>query len=344
MAISTTKPLTAAVLLTAAVAILPRLEAAPCAAGFTSRTVSLAGTLASGQHLGVPRFAPGIGRLLVPLPPSGDLALIDPAGGATVTIPGLSLATRTAGLGCVDAAGGRLHAIDAGANALVVLDPDEKRILAVKPLAGDSSCLLDLQAGGQIWVTQPQREQFEIFSAGSADLPSPVHLTFLPVPGGPGDAVEDAERHHVLVRLVQEPAVVEFDERSRLPLGRWELGCKGGTALALDATRQRVFAACGETGIAILDAAHPGTAPGHIAAAASELAIAGDHLYALDSTRGTLAIYRLTTIDRPALCSRRRVPHANSLASDGKGLVWIGDARRLQLLAAAAAAQAGSGR
>ena len=98
------------------------------------------------------------------------------------------------GVTSVDVGEGWLFATDRTARVLAVVDPRTRRIAARVSLAGAPDYVRYVAATRELWVTQPAQERIEMFALSSERPPTPKHLAFLPVPGGPESLAIDGKR------------------------------------------------------------------------------------------------------------------------------------------------------
>jgi len=207
-------------------------------------------------------FAPGLHRVLVPAGRTGRLDLIDPESRKLEEIGGFAASAAGAGghgAGTTSVDEGRtwLFAIDRTALRLSVVDPRKKTIVAGAPLAGSPDYVRYVAATNEVWVTEPDKEQIEIFSLSSAEPPVPAHRAVLTVSGGLESLVVDAGRERAYSNLWKS-STVAIDLATHRVVATWPNGCEGSRGLALDAARGLLFVGCAEGGADVLDLAHGG--------------------------------------------------------------------------------------
>lgn len=141
----------------------------------------------------------------------------------------------------------------------------------------------------------------------------------LALPGRPESAAGDG-RGHVFVNIEDRDSVAAFDARTLSLTAVWPVsGCEGPSGLAYDASRQRLFPACGNKVMAALDATTGrvlGTAP--IGAGVDFAAYDPGARLAFASCReGVLSAVTLDAAGRPVLAqSVPTQPGARTMALD----------------------------
>lgn len=200
------------------------------------------------------RFSPALGRVLVPAGRSGRLDLVDPESGAFDDVPGFSEQPTYSGghddgVTSADAAHGVIFATDRTTRRLAVIDPASRVIERSVPLAGHPDYVRFVEASalppaGEVWVTEPDDDQIEIFTVG-ADGRHPAHDAVVPVPGGPESLVIDTKRSRAYTHLWRGMTVA-IDLQSHAVVERWENGCESSRGIALDAEHGFLIAACAE--------------------------------------------------------------------------------------------------
>ena len=115
------------------------------------------------------RFAPALGKLLVPAGRSGKLDLLDPATRAIQPIAGFSVEPTFTrghdfGVTSADVAGKWLLATDRSSRKLALVDLAAGALVASAPLAAGPDYVRHVAPTGEVWVTEPDADQIEIFS------------------------------------------------------------------------------------------------------------------------------------------------------------------------------------
>ena len=214
------------------------------------------------------QLSPATGLVLVPGGRSGKLFLIDPKTRAVSEIGGFSptggkfAGGHGEGITSVAEGGGRLYVTDRTSLSLLVVDPATKSIVGRTKLAASPDYVRWVAPRGEIWVTEPDKDQIEVFTASDPGG-APVHAALIPVPGGPESLVVDAARGRAYAHLWKGKTVA-LDVAARKIAETWDNRCEGSRGIALDESKHFVFAACSEGRVVTLDAAHGGRIAGDV--------------------------------------------------------------------------------
>lgn len=281
-------------------------------------------------------FAPGLKKVLVPGGRTGKLFLVDPKTKKISSVGGFSESKdyqggHGEGVTTADEGRGLLFGADRGAVAVVAVDPKSKRTLARAKLGGAPDYVRYVAATGEVWVSEPDSERIEIFSADGLK-----HLGSIAVAGGPESLVIDDARRRAYTHTWKDESVsIDLDKRSIA--ARWRNGCAGSRGIALDEKRGFLFVGCDEGKAVVLDAARGGKVLSTLSAGDGVDVIAYDpalgHLYLPGSKSATLAVLRVA--DGGALTLLSTLPTAKGAhcaAADGSGGVWACDPERGRLL------------
>lgn len=243
------------------------------------------------------RFSPRLG-VLVPAGRSGNLDVIDPKTRAVRALGGFSQQADYSGghddsVTSVDDTGDALAATDRTARTVVVLAPDTGAVIATAKLAAGPDYVRWVAPTGELWITEPDAEQIEIFKLADGKLAT-TKADRIAVKGGPESLVIDPQRKRAFTHL-WEGSTVAIDLAKRTIVATWTNHCKGSRGIALDAARGQLFVGCAEGGVTVLDVDHDGALLGQAAPAGlGHLDIIDysptlHHVY-LSSTAGTIAI------------------------------------------------------
>src|SRR5258705_2822568 len=152
------------------------------------------------------RYSPSLQRVLVPAGRTGSLDLIDPATCTVTTISGFGATGSFAGghgdgTTSVDEGAGFLFAIDRTSKKVDVVDPVKRSIVSSATLAGDPDYVRFVAATNELWVTEPDAEQVEVFRLPAGTAPTPEHVAVIAVKGGPESLVIDGKRGRAYTHL-----------------------------------------------------------------------------------------------------------------------------------------------
>jgi hypothetical protein len=287
------------------------------------------------------RFSHRLNRVLVPAGRTGNLALVDPSTGKVEVIAGFGKKESFAGghgdgTTSVDEGDGLLFAIDRTSKAVVVVDPGARTILSSARLAGNPDYVRFVASKKELWVTEPNSEQIEIFALGDARTAPPQHVAVISVPGGPESLVIDEKRQRAYTHL-WENATWAIDVDTRTVAARWTNACKGSRGIALDEARGFLFIGCEEGRAIVLDVAHDGrelsSAPTGDGVDIIDYDAEHGRLYVPGATSATLTILSVSSTGALAQIATRPVAKGSHCAtSDGRGHVFVGDPRSGRLL------------
>lgn len=212
--------------------------------------------------------SPATGEVLAPGGRSGKLFVVDPKARAVSAIGGFSPTSgkfqggHGEGITSVTEGDDRLYVTDRTSVSLVVVDPAAKSIAARTKLAASPDYVRWVAPRREIWVTEPDKDQIEVFTA-SGSGGAPAHAALIPVPGGPESLVVDAARGRAYTHLWKGKTVA-IELAGRRVAETWDNHCEGSRGIALDETKGWVFAACSDGRLVTLDAAHGGRIVGDL--------------------------------------------------------------------------------
>jgi DNA-binding beta-propeller fold protein YncE len=205
------------------------------------------------------RFSPTYG-VLVPGGRSGRLDLVDPGSLAVTAIDSFSkeplyLGGHDQGATSVDVGGGFFFVIDRTTQKLAVVDVARKQVLATAPLSASPDYVRYVPQTNEVWVTEPDASQLEVFSLAGAQ---PMHAVAIPTPGGPESLVIDTMRDRAYAHL-WAGSTISIDVHARAVVEQWSNGCSASRGIALDEARGLLFSGCAEGRATAADVTHGGT-------------------------------------------------------------------------------------
>lgn len=286
-------------------------------------------------------FAPSLRRVLAPGGRTGNLALVDPDSQTMTAIGGFSMEPKYVeghGVGVTSADEGRglLFVTDRTARRLDVVEPKGGGIVSAAALAGVPDYVRYVAPTGEVWVTEPGSKRVEIFTIPAGSNPTPLHVAFIEVPGGPESLVIDATRRRAYTHLWKD-TTISIDLDKRAIVARWKNGCSDSRGIALDEKRGLLFVGCDEGKAAALDVEHSGKQVGtavtgkgvDVIAYSSSLA----HLYVPGEDSKTLTVLGVgPTGVLTALATAPTATGAHCVAADDRRNIYICDPGRGQLL------------
>lgn len=297
----------------------------------------------------LPDGRPGIGfddlqlsttyGVLAPGGRSGNLDLVDPVSRAVTAIGGFSeepihFAGHDQGATAVAEGAGLLFVTDRTTHRLYAADPTTKQIVASAPLATSPDYVRYVPQTDELWVTEPDAEQVEVFALNGSQ---PTHAAVIQTLGGPESMVIDRMRDRAYTHL-WGGGTIAIDVHTRQIVGQWSNGCGGSRGIALDQARGFVFAGCAEGRGTVADATNGGALIGTIDVPAMgvdviDYAPALGHLYLPGQSNGTMAIAGVSpTGELSLLGTVATVGGAHCVVADEVGNAYVCDPDNGELL------------
>lgn len=285
-------------------------------------------------------FAPSLHKVLAPAGGSGKLDLVDPATRAVTSIGGFSAASAPYGGGhgegttSADEGPGVVFAIDRTTKTLAVVDAKTLEVTSRASLAADPDYVRWVAPTSEVWVTEPDAEQIEVFAWRAGTPPSPSRV--VRVAGGPESLVVDAERKVAFTHL-WKGTTVAIDLATHAIRATMPNGCEGSRGIALDRQRDLLFVGCAEGKAVAIDPWHGGAVVGtaEVGAGVDVIAYAPSlhHLYVPGSKTATMAIISVAPDGKLTVVAT--VPTragAHCVAADDARQAWVCDPRAGRLL------------
>lgn len=315
---------------------------------------ALAGTAPAAAPVALPGVAPHAGfddmgyvpelnRVVVPGGDTGALYLIAPADNAVTRLAQAAPAGPPKGrhdAGTTSAAyvDGYFVASDHPAQALSIVDAKTGKVAAHVPLAAGSDYVRYFAPVHQLWVTEPDAQQIQVFTvhASSGKLRIAPAGT-ISVPGGPEALVLDARRDRAYTNLWKQETLA-IDVKTRKVVAHWRDGCEGPRGLALAPRHDLLFVGCSEGKATALDLAHGGKVVASAATGAGVDIIAWNpalqHLYVPGARSATLTILALAPGPRlRSVTTVATAKGAHCVATDGKRKAYVCDPAHGRVLA-----------
>jgi hypothetical protein len=286
-------------------------------------------------------FSPFLKKMLVPGGRMGDLFLVTPKTHDVSEIGGFSVHLQyygghRDGVTSADSNKRFLFATDRTSMKLSLIDPQSKKIIAAVPLAAEPDYVRYISLNDEIWVTEPQNRQIEVFSFKPRKDPPFKRLRFISVENGPESLVIDEKTKKAFANSTSSETMV-IDLKSKEVLARWPNRCLHARGLALDLKKQFLFVGCAEGKVETLDIAHNGKILGEARSGQGVDIIAYNpllsHLYMSGANSGTMAVVHVLGNGRLYVEEAMPTAHgAHCVAVDNNDGVWICDPRRGRLL------------
>ena len=194
------------------------------------------------------RYSPMLNKVIVPGGKTGFLFLIDPSTRSVSTIGDFRTQAepgKVSKVTSVDEGEGYLFVTDVILQKLYVVDPVAGKILESVNLAGDSDFVRYVALTGEVWVTEGDDDQVEVFRFSKNGRPMLQHAGFVSVPDGPEGLVID-NPHNVAYSNVWTEDTVAIDIKARKIVRKWKSTCKGPRGVAFDPDSNFLFVGCEE--------------------------------------------------------------------------------------------------
>jgi hypothetical protein len=226
-----------------------------------------------------------------------------------------------------DVGAGLLFAIDRSSQSLKIVDLRSKSVVSTAPLEAEPDYVRWVAAKREVWVTEPDREQIEVFSLGSDNPAKLARVGAIAVKGGPESLVIDSAHDRAFSHL-WEGRTVRIALGARTVSPGFSNGCKGSRGIALDAQRGQLFVGCAEGKVVVLDVDHENAAlasndtPAGVDIISVNLAL--HHLYVPSAADGTVTAFGVGThgeISRLGVFQAQKGTHC--VASDDQHQVWV---------------------
>jgi DNA-binding beta-propeller fold protein YncE len=186
------------------------------------------------------QYSPRLHRVLAPGGRSGKLYLIDPKTNAVTAIGGFSTAKtfeggHDFGVTSVADTGSMLAVTDRTSDELVLVTGD--KITSRTKLAAGPDYVRWVPATKELWVTEPDADQIEVFDAAGKSLAK------IAVKGGPESLAIAGDTAYTHLWKGQ---TVEIDIKRRTLTKTYANGCAGSRGIAVDEAKGLVFAGCAD--------------------------------------------------------------------------------------------------
>src|SRR5262245_60359834 len=245
------------------------------------------------------QYSSTLKKVLVPSGRTGMLNLVDPESLAVTTISGFSSAKdykggHGEGITSVAETQGMLFVTDRSSLKLNVLDPGSKKIIATAPLGSSPDYVRFIPTFNEIWVTEPDEDQIEIFKMNEKQ---PAHSAFIKVEGGPEALVVDLKQGRAYSHLWHGKTVM-IDINEKKIVATWPNGCEGSRGIAFGETPNVLLVGCSEGKAVAMDVTHDGKIISSVTSGNGVDIIAYNHhlkhLYMPGGKSATMAIISLS--------------------------------------------------
>lgn len=278
-------------------------------------------------------YSPEAHAVLAPAGATGCVAVFDSTSLAKSPLCGLSASGSYSGghgdgVTSADVGAGRLFAVDRTSQSVKVADLESSNgghAARSFPLGGQPDYVRWVESKREVWVTEPDQEQIEVFALGDAG--TLTRTDAITVKGGPESLVIDQARGRAYSHLWSGQTVT-IDVGTHAIAEQFSNGCKGSRGIALDPRKGFLFVGCSEGKAVVLDLRHAGKVVGTAETASGvdiiAVNLALNHLYvpaASDGSVSVLAVRGNGTLTR--LGSLPAAPGAHCVTSDDHSRVWV---------------------
>lgn len=277
-------------------------------------------------------FSSELHSVIAPAGGTGCVDLFDSSSLARTSLCGIGPGGAYAGghgegTTSADFGAGYVFAIDRTSQSLQVIDPKTKGVVTTAALAGGPDYVRWLASKREVWVTEPDEEQIELFSLASDNPPKLSKAGTVPVKGGPESLVIDDAHGRAFTHLWKGSSVV-ISIASRAVSQPFPNGCEGSRGIALDAARGQLFVGCSEGKAVVLDVEHGGKVLGSIETSSGvdiiSVNLALHHLYVPAASDGSVAVLGVGSQGKLSkLGTLQATEGAHCATSDDQGRVWV---------------------
>jgi hypothetical protein len=277
-------------------------------------------------------FSFELGAVLAPAGGTGCVDLFDSTSVAQTSLCGIGPGGSYAGghgegTTSADFGAGFVFAIDRSSQSLQVVDPKTKTVTATAPLAGGPDYIRWVASTRELWVTEPDAEQIEVFSFAADSPPKLSSVGTIAVKGGPESLVIDAEHDRAFTHLWRG-STVELGIAKRSVSDPFSNGCKGSRGIALDAVRGQLFAGCSEGLITSLDVNHGGKMLDSLETSSGvdiiSVNLSLHHVYAPAASDGSVAVVSVGPQGKLSKLGALQAAKGTHCATgDDHGRVWV---------------------
>ena len=277
-------------------------------------------------------YAARLNRMTVPAGATGNLVLIDPQTDALTMIPGVAAPPGKVkqfreGTSSAMYAEGYLFASDHAPVEVVAINPRTHAVVARTPLQGGPDYVRYVARTHEVWVTEPEKQQIQVFKLSVGAKPVLTPETVIHIAGGPESLEIDNQRNRAYSNLWRSKTV-EMQLTTHTVLAEWPNTCKGSNGIAIDEQHNHVFVACGEGKVVTLAPAEHGKILASTRAGAGIDIISYSprlhHLYVPGARAATLTIFDVSAAGSlKPLALYKTAAHAHCVTDDNDGHVFV---------------------
>jgi WD40 repeat protein len=152
---------------------------------------------------------------------------------------------------------GKLVGTDRSTDSIVVFDPRTKTVLSTVALGGHPDYVRYVSKTNELWVSEPDSTQIEIYSAPTRSAPTPTYKHTLAFQDGPESLTIDETRGvaYTNASLTQgaDVTTITINLQTRNASLGWTSGCATAKEIEIDSARSLAFNVCAEGGVYSVD-------------------------------------------------------------------------------------------
>jgi DNA-binding beta-propeller fold protein YncE len=208
------------------------------------------------------------------------------------------------GATAVAAAGGFLFGLDQQTKTIKTVDLGTNTVVGSTPLKAAAETIRYVSATGELWVTEKDLNQIEIFSVSTDNPPALQSTGNIPVPNGPEALIVDDSRGLAFTNRSKQSLTDVIQVMTHKVIAQWGNGCSSARGMAVDKDEGYLFVACGEGKLVVMDINNDGyqitsqNYGGELDSVAYNPEL--HHVYLPSSASGIVAIFQLQTSAAPA--------------------------------------------
>jgi DNA-binding beta-propeller fold protein YncE len=266
-------------------------------------------------------------RVIIPAGETGQVALIDPTNLQAELITGFSRQVDPAdpiiGTSAVAVAGGFLYGLDQETMSIKTIDLSTGNLVASTPVRAAPDYIRFVSATNEVWVTEKNSNQIEIFTISADNPPVPQSTGVISIPNGPEALVIDDQRGLAFTNRPNQGLTDVIQVMTHTVIAHWGNGCSSARGMAVDENDGYLIVACEEGKLVVMDINNDGyqitsqNYGGELDSVAYNPNL--HHVYLPSSASGLVAIFQLQTLQvtpEPTLANPPGTTPAVSLNTD----------------------------
>ena len=173
-------------------------------------------------------------------------------------------------------------------------------LVTSSPVQSAPDIIRFISATNELWVTEKELNQIEIFSISDDDPPVLKSSRVISVPNGPEALVIDDQRGLAFTNRPNQGLTDVIQVMTHSVIAQWGNGCSSAKGMAVDENEGYLFEACGEGKLVVMDINNDGyqvtsqNYGGDLDSVAYNPNL--HHVYLPSSASGMVAIFQLQTL------------------------------------------------